>query len=88
MRLASGLWGRVPIKKPAFCAGFVDVLGYYPTTQMVGRGLTKNPRNPLIALWYLKSKHGSCPRSCPSRLNKGVALIRSHICLESRFMWG
>jgi hypothetical protein len=37
---------------------------------MVGRGLTKNPRNLLIALWYPKSKHGSCPRSCPSRLSR------------------
>jgi hypothetical protein len=37
---------------------------------MVGRGLTKNPRNPLKALWYPKSKNSSCPRSCPSRLSR------------------
>jgi antitoxin (DNA-binding transcriptional repressor) of toxin-antitoxin stability system len=36
---------------------------------MVGRGPTKNPRNPLIA----KSKHGSCPRSCfPRRAQAGA----------------
>jgi hypothetical protein len=32
------------------------------------RGLTKNPRKPLIAIWYPKSKRSSCPRSCPSSL--------------------
>src|ERR1022692_3536326 len=29
--------------------------------EMVGRGLIKNPRNPLIPIWYPKSKHSSCP---------------------------
>jgi len=40
---------------------------------LLGRGLTKNPRNSLIALWYPNSKHGSCPRSCPS-LSESVAI--------------
>jgi hypothetical protein len=31
-----------------------------------GRGLTKNPRNPLIPIWYPISMGSSCPRSCPS----------------------
>jgi hypothetical protein len=53
-----------------------DVIG---SVQMVGRGLTKNPRNPLIALWYPKSKLGSCPRSCPSRLQ--VATLRPMYCI-------
>jgi hypothetical protein len=43
-------------------------------TPEMGRGLTKNPQNPLIALWYPKSKHGSCPRSCPSRLKYQTTL--------------
>ena len=30
------------------------------------RGLTKNLRNPLIAIWYPNSRHSSCPRSCPA----------------------
>jgi hypothetical protein len=51
-------------------AGFVDVSGRFrmlsDQVKWWSRGLFKNPRNPLIAIWYPKSRQRSCPRSCPS----------------------
>src|SRR6202142_683772 len=44
----------------------------------LGRGLTKNPRNPLMAIWYPKSKHRGCPRSCPSRPNGPTGTLYFH----------